>query len=194
MTELMIKTDIMDEDVFKKYKKVIDINMVKYSRAFFKFKIDKNEAYSECLLAFVKAYKNYTKEKNSTFESFLSLCIRRSLLKLIDKKAIDKNNFNNDVLSLDYNYNSKDNTLTDYYEDCKYEPLSNMETREFTQSVFNVINEVLSDMEYKIFNYMFEGKTQSEICKILSLDKKTVDNSVNRLRRKLRIEINLLLQ
>ena len=46
------------EDLFHKYSKVIDIYMYKYSRAFFKCNIDKNDAYSECLLVFVKAINN----------------------------------------------------------------------------------------------------------------------------------------
>ncbi len=176
-----------NELIFKKYKYIIDILTNKYYPAFLKLGIDKSEIYSEALSGFTDAINGYNGNKNATFPTFLSLCIRRRIIKLIRKHNTLKNKINIEAYSLDYTFESSQTSLIDTLEDeLIKDPLHQITEEEDLIDLTKTIKSKLSDFEYNVYEYMLDGLNYQEIALILDKNLKQIDNAIQRIKLKIK--------
>ena len=65
------------------------------------------------------------------------------------------------------------------------DPLSQMIHREDDEEFFRKMSEVLSDLEFRIMMMYMKGMSAAEICKITKRNEKSVDNALQRSKKKL---------
>ncbi len=133
-----------------------------------------DDAVQEATIALYNAIKTYDPQKSS-FSTFATLCIKRAVIAFARKNGAQKNIPDELLSSLD-NAEISDNTTPEaiFIEKEDYDTL--------TQN----IKVELSSMEYDVLQLFLAGMSYSEIAKHLSITDKAVDNSLSRIRKKLK--------
>ncbi len=109
------------------------------------------------------------------FKSFAYLCVTRRILDAVKASSRQKNRpLNNYVSLFDLNV-----------ELPVPDPLEEMIDRENSEELFRKINEVLSDFEFRILALYMKGLSTSEICAFTKKNEKSVDNALQRSKKKI---------
>lgn len=174
-------------ELYKKYKYIMDILIRKYSSMASLLNIDMNELISEASFAFSDAINSYQNDKNAKLSTFISLCIDRRLQKLIKKYSSEKAKILNNTYSLDYDVNGEGVTLKDLISDASVnDPLNNLTNKEEYEELLGRIKDVLSDSEYEVFKLYSNGFDYQTIALIINKNAKQIDNTIQRLKHKIR--------
>lgn len=177
--------------LFEKYKYIIDILLKKYEAPIKILQIDKKDIYSEALYGFSDALNSYNADKEASLATFITLCVQRRIIKIIKQNNTNKIKFNKESYSLDYSYDNDGYTLSDMLSDNqKNDPLMNLATEEDTKELYDNIKNNLSDFEKKVFKYMLQGLKYNDIAKILNKQPKQIDNTIQRIKNKVKLIIN----
>ncbi len=190
-SELIMMYRENDEDaknlLFYKYRYVIDILINKYMRFLANLNIDYQEIISECNVGFSDGLKCFDENKDASLVTFVTLCIERRLNSIIRKYNRDKYKGLQETYSLDFIYDDNNSKLMDAISDnSQNDPLSNMAEEEKYQELINNLKESLTKREYEVFSLMARGFTYLEIADILKLTPKQVDNTMQRMKVKVR--------
>ena len=117
-----------------------------------------------------------TGKENKTFKNFAYLCVRRKMIDALKKSTAQKNKALNESLSFDY---------AQCFPYFGLDPDENLilsdENREFKKKM----SAVLSDFEFKIIWMYMEGLPRAEICESTGKSQKSVDNAIERAKKKL---------
>jgi RNA polymerase sporulation-specific sigma factor len=195
--ELMMLVSEQDENakniVFEKYKYIIDVILKKYERIIKKLSIDYKEIYSEALYGFSDALNSFDEKKEASLPTFITLCIERRLNKYFRFYNSKKQQIRLETFSLDYVYdgNGDDYTLSDVISDNhEYDPLTNISRQEAYNELCLKIKNVLSEFEYQVFLDMAYGLNYNEIALILQKEPKQIDNTMQRIKNKIKNIVN----
>ncbi len=172
--------------LYLKYKFIIDILIKKYQKAIIILNIDMQEVYSECAVGFSDSLRSYQEDKDSTLPTFISLCVERRLNGLIRKYSREKYKVINDTYSLDYFYDQFGRPLMDILTDNSNEPLGTMMEEEEYKELLTSIEKRLSTKEKDVFNFMLKGFDYKQIAKILEETPKQIDNTMQRIKAKIK--------
>ena len=171
--------------LFYKYKYIIDILINKHMRMLKRFNVDMQEAYSECNVGFSNGLKSYDEEKDASLVTFVTICIERRLGNLIRKYKNEKHKVMQETYSLDYDY--KDGSLLDTIKDDYIrDPLIDMASDEKVEEIIEEAKFVLTNREFEVFNLMAAGFDYKEIAAILKKTNKQVDNTIQRIKIKMK--------
>lgn len=173
--------------LFYKYKFIIDILIKKYSKYLISLNIDYQEIYSECTVGFSDGLRSYQDDKSASLATFITLCIERRIRNIIRKYNRDKYKGMQDTYSLDFVYEDTDTTLMELIsDDSEHDPLKNITEQEGYDELVNNIKDKLTEKEYDVFILMINGHSYIEIAEILELTPKQVDNTMQRLKHKIK--------
>jgi RNA polymerase sporulation-specific sigma factor len=172
--------------LFKKYSYIIDIILSKYKKSIYALNIDYNEVKQDANLAFTDALVRYSNEKESSLATFISVCVERKVQNCIRKGDTIKNHIYNDAYSLEYEYESFSRPLTEIIGDNSKEPLTNLEKEEDFEDLLKKISQSLSPLEKDVYNLMLNGFNYMEISKVLNKEPKQIDNTIQRIRSKIK--------
>lgn len=115
-------------------------------------------------------------KEHKTFKNFAYLCVRRKMIDALKKSTTQKNKALNESLSSDY---------AQFFPYVGLDPDENLilsdENREFKKKM----SAVLSDFEFKIMWMYMEGLPRAEICESTGKSQKSVDNAIERAKKKL---------
>lgn len=176
-----------NEILFQKYKYIIDIEVRKYLNMANHLGYDYNDLYQDALLGFVDALRSYREDKDAALASFITLCVDRKLQVSIIKAGRIKNKLINDSLRLEHVYSQYTVPLMDLLSDnSENDPLENILKEENLQELTLKIKETLSDSEYEVYSLMISGLKYNEIAILLDKTPKQVDNTIQRVRNKIR--------
>ncbi len=137
---------------------------------------DFDDLIQEAMIGFFTAINVYD-FKSSAFSTFCYTCMRRMLVALLRKNNRKKNLQNNSVIYTDETFFDIP-ALTD--------PEAEYITKEDFERLKKRIVTELSPFERDVLYYYLSGRNYKEIADILLIDKKSVDNALQRIRRKLR--------
>lgn len=129
---------------------------------------------AEGVLAVFSAVKSFDESKASFF-TFVSLCIKRSMLSEIKSATSPKKIPENMLMPIDDVRVEASETPEEAY--INKENLNSLKTTIFAE---------LSDLEYKVLSLFLDGNTYADISDKLGISLKSVDNSLNRIRNKLK--------
>ena len=194
--ELLAKINTNDKNaleyLMRKYKDLVESKVGKY----FIIGAEKEDIVQEGLIGLYKAIKDYKGDKQSSFKSFANLCIERQLITAIKSSNRQKHMPLNSYLSLNMSaYENEDGNNetqildvldTNVIED----PLDTITKKEYMLSVENAIDTSLSDFEKKVLNRYIQGESYVKIAEKLDAPVKSVDNAIQRIRRKTTKNIN----
>ena len=175
---------LAEEYLLSKYKNFVRSK----ARSYFLIGADHEDIVQEGMIGLYKAIRDYRTEKLSSFRAFAELCITRQIITAIKTATRQKHIPLNSYVSLNkplYDEES-DRTLMDVIMEGK---LSNPEdliiSQEELESIHRKINEVLSGLEQEVLNLYLDGKSYQEIGQQLNRHVKSIDNALQRVKRKL---------
>lgn len=169
--------------------KYIDLVNSKVSK-YFIIGADKEDITQEGLIGLYKAIKDYKKDKQSSFKSFANLCIERQLITAIKSSNRQKHMPLNSYLSLNMNIyaNDDDNNETEIINvldsNMIEDPLDTITKKEYYSSVENAIDTSLSEFEKKVLSRYIQGESYIKIAQKLDTPVKSIDNAIQRIRKK----------
>ena len=159
----------------------------KYINAAVNYGIDPKDFEQEALLAYSNAINTYDEKKDAGLKTFVSLCVERRLMKVIKSAKRYKNKINNENLSLEYEYSNSGVLLKDILADNDADPLIKFSEEEYLEQIKIKIKYILSDFEYQVYEYLIEGLNYLEIAKILDKNVKQIDNTIQRVKKKIKL-------
>lgn len=184
---LFTENDENAKDVlFKKYNYIIEIIINKYKKTIYALNMDINEIRQDANLAFTDAIIKYSREKETSLPTFISLVVERKIQNAVRKAETIKNKVYLNAYSLDYEYDAFQKPLSEIIGDNSGEPLANMTKKEEYEELVNNINSILSPGEKDVYKLLIRGFNYQEIAKILNKAPKQIDNSIQRIRIKIR--------
>ena len=172
-------------EIFEKYKYIIDILMKKYRNIAIHLGIDKHELEQEALYAFSDALHSYNEDKNVKLSTFITVCVDRRIKKVLKKYSGEKAKLLNSFYSLDYDY-EEGVALKDLIGDEKTDPLYNLTLKEDYEELIAKIEKSLSLAELETFRLLENGLDRQTIMELTNKNEKQVDNAIQRLKNKIR--------
>ena len=143
----------------------------------------------EGMIGLFKAIKSFDKEKQNSFKSFANMCIERQLITAIKTSNRQKHMPLNSYLSLNtaaYDNNEEDSVeLIDTFNSNTIEdPLETVMKKEYYEQMQNNIEKNLSKFEKQVLERFIKGESYTVIAKRLDSPVKSVDNAIQRIRKK----------
>lgn len=182
--------DAAQEFLLNKYKNFVRSK----ARSYFLIGADHEDIVQEGMIGLFKAIRDFRPDKLSSFRAFAELCVTRQIITAIKTATRQKHIPLNSYVSLNrpiYDEES-DRTLMDVLSEVQMAgPEELLISREDYSSVENRISEVLSDLEMEVLNSYLEGKSYQEIARDLHRHVKSIDNALQRVKRKLEKSLNI---
>lgn len=171
--------------LLEKYKNLVNIKVGKY----FIIGAEREDIVQEGMIGLFKAIKNFDVEKQNTFKSFANICIERQLITAIKSSNRQKHMPLNSYLSLNtaaYDNNEEDSVeLIDTFDSKTIEdPLETVMKKEYYTEVENAVNKSLSKFEKQVLDRFIKGESYLTIAQKLDSPVKSVDNAIQRIRKK----------
>ncbi|MDO4838251.1 MAG: RNA polymerase sporulation sigma factor SigH [Clostridia bacterium] len=158
------------------------------ARSYFLIGADHEDIVQEGMIGLYKAIRDYRLDKLSSFRAFAELCITRQIITAIKTATRQKHIPLNSYVSLNkplYDEES-DRTLLDVIiEGRATNPEDLIISQEDLKNIHHKIGEVLSPLEQEVLNAYLDGKSYQEIAENLGRHVKSIDNALQRVKRKL---------
>ena len=173
-----------EEYLLNKYKNFVRAK----ARSYFLIGADHEDIVQEGMIGLYKAIRDFKPEKLSSFRAFAELCITRQIITAIKTATRQKHIPLNSYVSLNkplYDEES-DRTLLDVIMEGRIsDPEELIINRENLGNIHNKISEVLSGLEQEVLQAYLDGKSYQEIADALGRHVKSIDNALQRVKRKL---------
>ena len=172
------------EYLLSKYKNFVRSK----ARSYFLIGADHEDIVQEGMIGLFKAIRDYQAERLSSFRAFAELCITRQIITAIKTATRQKHVPLNSYVSLNkpiYDEES-DRTLMDVIVEGRAQnPEELIIDRENLVSLRDQVDQVLSSLEQEVLNAYLDGKSYQEIADKLGRHVKSIDNALQRVKRKL---------
>ena len=173
-----------EEYLLNKYKNFVRSK----ARSYFLIGADHEDIVQEGMIGLYKAIRDFRPDKLSSFHAFAELCITRQIITAIKTATRQKHIPLNSYVSLNkplYDEES-DRTLLDVIvEGRTTNPEELLISQEDVSSIHSRIGEVLSGLEQEVLAEYLDGKSYQEIAANLGRHVKSIDNALQRVKRKL---------
>ena len=173
-----------EEFLLDKYKNFVRSK----ARSYFLVGADHEDIVQEGMIGLYKAIRDYRPDKLSSFRAFAELCITRQIITAIKTATRQKHIPLNNYVSLNkplYDEES-DRTLLDVIiEGRTSDPEEMIINMENVGNIRAKISEVLSGLEQEVLNAYLDGRSYQEIAESLGRHVKSIDNALQRVKRKL---------
>lgn len=165
-------------ELFNKYRSLIN----KFSRGYFLIGGDVEDLIQEGMIGLFKAIKNFSPEKDASFFTFAALCIRRQIQSAVRNASTKKNS----VLSSAVPIMDEDNddfgvfTISDGLSPDKL-----LIASETQNQISSELQKLLSPLEFDVLKHYLAGLSYGEIADKTQQSKKSIDNALSRIKKKL---------
>lgn len=170
------------QEIFKDFRQL----MLLKTKNYFFYGADKDDVQQEAMIGLLKAINAYDETKNASFTTFAILCIKRQIITAIKNSNSGKNRILNMAMS---NSNETDEEADITYENKSF-AFYNPEEIYLGKEKMKYLNEYLkthlSKMENEIFEYMLAEMSYTEIAEKTGRELKSVDNTIQRIKKKLK--------
>ena len=151
---------------------------------------DSHDLIQEGLVGLFKAVRDFRSDKDTSFRSFAELCITRQIITAIKTATRHKHAPLNSYVSFSHTpagqESEVDCTLGDALPGPSVDdPASCVISTEELQSLLDCLGTALSSLESQVLTCYLEGRSYEEIGELLGCDPKTVDNALQRVKRKI---------
>jgi len=157
------------------------------ARSYFLIGADHEDIVQEGMIGLYKSIRDFQPDRLASFRSFAELCVKRQIITAIKAATRQKHVPLNSYVSLNkplYDEES-DRTLLDVIEGRVTNPEDLYISQEDLSRIQKQINEILSDLERQVLSAFLDGKTYQEISEMLGRHVKSIDNALQRVKRKL---------
>lgn len=170
--------------LLEKYKDLVHSKVGKY----FIIGAEREDIVQEGMIGLYKAIKNYDDCKQNTFKTFANICVERQLITAIKSSNRQKHKPLNTYLSLNTSAYDNDNEGTELIEtfevDTIEDPLETIMKKEYFEEIQNTMHKSLSKFENQVLERYIQGESYEIIAKRLDTPVKSIDNAIQRIRKK----------
>ncbi|MEA5042283.1 MAG: sigma-70 family RNA polymerase sigma factor [Oscillibacter ruminantium] len=169
-----------EEHLVSKYTRLVR----SCARPFFLIGGDSEDLLQEGMIGLMKAVREYDGGKEASFRTFAETCVRNRLLSVLRAASRGKHMPLNQSVSLDTPFFDSDSYTLGTLDLTQRSPEDFLIDREHTSSLLFGVRKQLSEFEAKILGYYLDGLSCREIAETVGKSPKSVDNAVQRIRRK----------
>ena len=145
--------------------------------------LEADDFMQECSLALLDAVGSYSSENKASFKTYAGVCIDNRLKSVLRKSESEKNKPMLGYVEInDYLESSEAGSAVSKGSDPEEQILISESAAELRQR----LTELLSKTEYEVFSMYLNGRSYEDIAKSIGVSQKTVDNALQRVRRKLK--------
>lgn len=158
------------------------------ARTYFLAGADKEDVVQEGMIGLYKAIRDFQEDRNIAFRSFAELCMTRQIITAIKTATRQKHAPLNSYVSLNKPVSEDDGerTLADSIAaDPHVDPAELVISTEEVESLRSSMGKLLSSLETEVLQLYMDGKSYQEIGDILGRHVKSIDNALQRIKRKL---------
>ena len=192
--------EVSDEELVERARrgeeKVVELLLNRYrhyarakARTYFLAGADKEDIVQEGMIGLFKAVRDFQAEKNTAFRAFAELCITRQIITAIKTATRQKHIPLNSYVSLNKPASSErgderplEEALVQQTID---DPADLVISSEEIASIKTSMGKLLSDLETEVLQLYMDGKSYQEIADMLGRHVKSIDNALQRIKRKL---------
>ncbi len=190
---------VVDEEILKEAKagndQALEFLINKYksfvrakARTYFLIGADREDIIQEGMIGLYKAIRDFRGDKLSSFRAFAELCITRQIITAIKTATRQKHIPLNSYVSLNKPIfdEESDRTLMDVISEEKMvDPEEMIINREEFAGIEVKMGEILSSLEWQVLSLYLQGRSYQEIAVDLNRQIKSIDNALQRVKRKL---------
>ncbi len=190
--------DLSYEELVMKVQKENDINALEYlintkckslirkrTRGYFILGADKEDVIQEGMVGLYKAIRDFNPEKEVSFVAFAELCINRQIISAIKAASRQKHSPLNSSVSMDNRVSGDDDyTYLDFIQSSDINPEDLVIGKESRKAMERAIIDALSNMEQRVLALYLKGKSYTEIAVIMEKEEKSIDNALQRIKKK----------
>ena len=188
---------IKDEELISRFKngesEILDYLMEKYknmvrkkARTMFLIGGENDDLIQEGMIGLFKAVRDYQPDRDAAFQTFASICVDRQIYNAIQSSNRQKHQPLNSYISL----SEQDGEIEEHLGDNWGEnPESIIIDQENVQDLEQEITATLSPMENQVLEYYLAGNGYGEIAQIMGKTPKSIDNALQRIRIKIREQL-----
>jgi RNA polymerase sporulation-specific sigma factor len=150
---------------------------------------DSDDLIQEGLVGLYKAIRDYRTDRESSFRNFAELCITRQIITAVKTATRNKHTPLNQYLSFSSSPSSAagegEPTLDEVIPGPSvHDPVNQVISSEELQALVACLSTVLSELESRVLSLYLDGYSYEDVGKRLECDTKTVDNALQRVKRK----------
>ncbi|MCU0308002.1 MAG: RNA polymerase sporulation sigma factor SigH [Thermoleophilia bacterium] len=141
----------------------------------------------EGLIGLFKAVRDYRSDREASFRSFAELCVTRQIITAIKTAARNKHTPLNTFVSFSHSRagGDQETTLAEVLPgDPVVDPINQAISSEELRSLIDCLGKVLSPLESQVLAMYLEGRSYEEVAERLECNAKSVDNALQRVKRK----------
>ena len=188
---------IKDEELISRFKngesEILDYLMEKYknmvrkkARTMFLIGGENDDLIQEGMIGLFKAVRDYQPDRDAAFQTFASICVDRQIYNAIQSSNRQKHQPLNSYISLSEQDGENEEHLGDSWGE---NPESIIIDQENVQDLEQEITATLSPMENQVLEYYLAGNGYGEIAQIMGKTPKSIDNALQRIRTKIREQL-----
>ncbi|MBQ3054446.1 MAG: RNA polymerase sporulation sigma factor SigH [Clostridia bacterium] len=195
LVELAKTDECAFEFLVTKYKCIV----LSKARGYFLVGADREDIIQEGMIGLVKAIRDYKCEREASFKGFAEICINRQIITAIKSATRQKHLPLNTYISFscpvyDNNENGESRTVIDIIEsDSSDNPEERVLIEESYRGMDEKIMKTLSKYEKKVLEFYLGGCTYMEISEKTGKPVKSIDNALQRIKKKLEKYYNELM-
>ena len=196
--------DVADEDLVARFHAgdfaALDTLLERYrrfarsrARAYFLAGADVDDVVQEGMIGLYKAARDFRADRQASFRAFAELCITRQVITAVKSASRQKHKALNHYVSFsgvrtdEDGERSMEEMLDDHHLG---DPADEIVSREGMDRIRRSMQEVLSGLEVDVLRLYVEGKSYQEIGEQLGRHTKSIDNALQRIKRKLDGHLN----
>ncbi len=172
-----------EEFLINKYKELAKIK----SSMYFIIGGDREDVVQEGMIGIFKAIKEFREDKTASFRTFAEVCINRQIISAIRNANLRKHQILNESVSLNQDNEPEEGEkpLLERLRSKDDDPETLMLMHEIADFLREDREEIFSSLEKKVLAAMLQGKKYKEIASELHRSSKTIDNAIQRIKKKI---------
>lgn len=177
-------SETAEEILIEKYKGLVRAR----AKAYFIAGAEAEDVVQEGMIGLVKAIRSFDAEREASFKTYAGTCISNQIIKAIRKAEREKSQVLNDAISLNNRLGEDEESLTveDILKASMFdEPEEQVIYEDTLERLGNLSRQIFSPFEAQVLRAKIAGKTYQEIAEELKKSPKTIDNALQRIRKKI---------
>ena len=201
---LISSEEVPDEDLVDEYRlgnqRAVEALLYRYrdfarlkARSYFLVGADRDDIIQEGMIGLYKAIRDYSRDKQTSFRGFAEMCVTRQIITAIKTATRQKHGPLNTYVSFSKPVGAADEpdrVLMDVLRTPHVpDPAEMVISHEEMLSIKLAFTEILSDFEAEVLHLYVDGKSYQEIAEMLNQHVKSVDNALQRVKRKVDLHL-----
>jgi RNA polymerase sporulation-specific sigma factor len=158
------------------------------ARSYFLVGADREDIIQEGMIGLYKAIRDFREDRETSFKAFAEICITRQIITAIKTATRQKHTPLNSYVSLNNPISEADDPDRLYMDflasDKVYDPAEVVISAEEAESIKTNFREMLSGLETQVLLLYIDGRSYQEIADDLDRHVKSIDNALQRIKRK----------